>query len=159
MRRGSSPSSSRSSSPGTLALPTEFPQNTHVFVEKIGGEVYSGRLSYMAGRPVPRWVFHLNPGANVIESVYVRMPNGDGLWSNIRELERDIDINEGMHPQHRCFILYGNGNILVAYLEQYDELSRHIFGVHRVSVRIPEVDGHFMGVFQRLHSHRPSWLY
>lgn len=76
----------------------------------------------MYGRTIPPRVFNSRKIWTGAESVLVRMPNGDGLMSDIQELENNIAIINDVHTQPRCSILYGNGKILVAVLQRYSEL-------------------------------------
>lgn len=166
MKRGPSPSrpspprakSPRASSPNTPALPTEFPEDTRVFVENQDGEVFSGTLAYIRDRFIPPWVFHSSLMKMGEDNFLMAMPSGDSLASILVEHQRIININDEMPSQPRCFILYGNDNILLARLQPYETFPQHRPTVPRGFVRMPVELLRYYGDFQHFRGSRPSWL-
>lgn len=140
------------------AIPEAFPTNTRIFVQNTDGEVFTAQLTYIGRGQMPSWVMASNYTAQEVGSFFVEMPNSDHLFADITKLARNIDINDAVPLQPRCFIVYRRNKILVAHLEPYARYSPDRPRVPRVIVRIPEISVRYTGEFERFYGRPPKWL-
>ena len=102
-----------------------------------GDHVVTGVLRGI-GLRIPSWVRPVLARFNNEENVYVRLPNGYGLSSQLHEtlhLENDITVHG-----FRCYIPITSNVILTAILEPY-HYNQHFFSTPRVFVHIPNYRG------------------
>lgn len=139
--------------------PTVYQQPPRVYLHTPDDCIFSGVLENIRGPMVPFWVTQPRQRYSSIYRVYVRMPTGNGLASCIEPLDHDIDINNDIPEQNRCFVSIGRNVFLVALLHRYNLQTLPTTNKPRIFVRMPDGNNTvFVGELDYTDTRHPSWL-
>ena len=135
-----------------------IPQGSRVYVHRPGVQPLIGILQYLAGDPVPSWVHPPHHDNDSRKRIYVEIPHGEGLVTNVQIYNQSSPIRYYRHDEFRCYVRIRRNTVLVAFLQPYryplPEISQP-----RVYVRLPDTNNTILtGILHLGDGYRPAWL-
>ena len=133
----------------------DVPRESRIYIQMPGDHVLSGPLHYFINNRYPMWVLHPETINTQQPVAYVRMPNGQGLYSIMVPFHNGNNSNVQIY---RCFIKTVNNTVFASFLHNNNN-ALNIADDARVFVRIlgPQ-NPVFSGVLHRADGHPPAWL-
>lgn len=139
-------------------ITTVINRGPSVYVHMPDDAVSFGYLKVPKNRRIPFWVTEHRYLYSSIYQVYIAMPDGSGYASTIKPLNHNININDDIPEQYRCFVKIGSNNFLSAYLRPCNYQALHETTLPRVFVRMTHDNTVFVGELNHYYGRRPSWL-
>lgn len=144
----------------SLPQPIVIPEHSRVYVQTAGDHIFTGLVQNIYKSVIPIWVLRPNQPhhpVNLMDHVFIQMPNGEGLTASIHSLTQNIKNSK--NKENTCFIRIRNHNLLIAFLEPYNHDPAEIYDNPIIYVRMPDQnDTVYSGELHYGDGYLPGWF-